>query len=907
LSKERKLLTQKQITEHSKHADTSISRRDFLKLSATVGAVAALSELTFNEPLKTLVAGTAPTAVNEDKWIKSECRVCSTVDYINAHVVNGVINKIEGYPDPNRTRGKLCARGSAGYWFVYDPYRVKAPLKRTNPQKGIGVDPKWVEISWDEAYNTIAEEAKKVRAKNGSVWFSDYSRLSYSQGELYTGFKQAMIGDCYAIEMGMNWCGHVMHYLHRTAHGAFADNPDYQYCNYLIMFGSEEGFVYDSTQLAEFLTDAHDRGMKIVYVNPVMSTGMNTIDEWIPILPSTDGAFASAMLNVLIHELGIYDVDSIKKWTDGPYLVRADNGHYVRDTASNKPLVWDPVDNVAKTFDDPSIKDYAIEGTFTVGDARATPSWQLLKEAVKPMTPEWAEPITTVPAATIRRIANEWGQAAQVGSTIGIGGKQYPLRPVSLLYQGNAANHVHGFANGWSIMLLPMIVGALDVPGGTYNRDQTWVSPLCDMRWKTTKDGLIPHPDAAYTQLRARPYEYEYPPKGPELEEFLPFADHLGAVSVLTMSKPNDFWNAGQTHRVEFGYGHAYGLVSMYALNTVADILSDTPFLALSSIFMEEPTDFADIVLPDRVYLEEYQLKSGWLQQPVVEPLNPIPHIYDVWIEIADRTGCLYGKGGFNDQVNIAGRYKAEYKLDLNKKYTTEQIFDLICQNANGKGLDWWKENGGVPSIDHTMSTTLAVQRGIIEWYKKRNLRLPIYIELHKVVADQLKANMEKNGVSWNYEDFNTLPTWIPSHINTDTPPYDLIEVAYLQNTGGFMSTNANPWIAEIAEKLDPFALYVWINEETAKAKGIASGDLIWVESEYDKRQGYAKLSQTIHPNVIAVSRHFGKWAGNSVTKSLNEQHLGLPHQALRPDKLEYIDRLNATLENDVKVRVYKA
>ncbi len=195
----------------------------------------------------------------------------------------------------------------------------------------------------------------------------------------------------------------------------------------------------------------------------------------------------------------------------------------------------------------------------------------------------------------------------------------------------------------------------------------------------------------------------------------------------------------------------------------------------------------------------------------------------------------------------------------------------------------------------------------VYEWYKTKKQRLPIYVEVHKRVADQLRQTLEKNGVAWDYADYATLPTWIPSHIHTDTPPYDLIEIAYLQNTGGYMCTEVIPWLADIGEKLDPYGLYVWMNDNTAKNKGITNGDLIWVESEQDKRQGYAKLSQAIHPKVIAVSRHFGRWAGNSVVKDLNNRHLGLPHQAMRPDKLEYTDKLTDALENDVKVRVYKA
>jgi 3-isopropylmalate/(R)-2-methylmalate dehydratase large subunit len=48
----------------------------------------------------------------------------------------------------------------------YDPNRLKQPLKRTNPRKGIGVDPGWKEIGWDEALDEIAAVLRRVRAEN---------------------------------------------------------------------------------------------------------------------------------------------------------------------------------------------------------------------------------------------------------------------------------------------------------------------------------------------------------------------------------------------------------------------------------------------------------------------------------------------------------------------------------------------------------------------------------------------------------------------------------------------------------------------------------------------------------------------------------------------------------------------
>ena len=98
-----------------------------------------------------------------DQWIPSTCSLCYGLCSMRAHVVNGVVVKIEGNPDSAVGRGRLCAKGISGIMTMYDPNRVNKVLRRTNPVKGIGVDPGWKEISWEEALEEIVERLRKVR------------------------------------------------------------------------------------------------------------------------------------------------------------------------------------------------------------------------------------------------------------------------------------------------------------------------------------------------------------------------------------------------------------------------------------------------------------------------------------------------------------------------------------------------------------------------------------------------------------------------------------------------------------------------------------------------------------------------------------------------------------------------
>jgi anaerobic selenocysteine-containing dehydrogenase len=103
---------------------------------------------------------------SEEKWVKSHCQMCFNACPIEVHVKGAKAIKIKGDPDDPNTRGRLCARGLSGLTKLYDPDRLKAPLIRTNPEKGEGIDPKWKEASWEEALDLVAKKLKKIRLDN---------------------------------------------------------------------------------------------------------------------------------------------------------------------------------------------------------------------------------------------------------------------------------------------------------------------------------------------------------------------------------------------------------------------------------------------------------------------------------------------------------------------------------------------------------------------------------------------------------------------------------------------------------------------------------------------------------------------------------------------------------------------
>src|SRR3972149_11407100 len=112
-----------------------------------------------------MTAGTNLLKTRDDAWVPTSCALCYGSCSILAHRVDGVVVKIEGNPDSVVGKGRQCGKGVSGIMSHYDPNRLQVPLRRTNPKKGLDEDPRWKQISWDEALGEIATAL--LRAKSG--------------------------------------------------------------------------------------------------------------------------------------------------------------------------------------------------------------------------------------------------------------------------------------------------------------------------------------------------------------------------------------------------------------------------------------------------------------------------------------------------------------------------------------------------------------------------------------------------------------------------------------------------------------------------------------------------------------------------------------------------------------------
>jgi anaerobic selenocysteine-containing dehydrogenase len=901
----------------------TLSRREFMEIAGAVGALAGLAvvvpKIGFAQATNsTTTSSTTPnpkTGVPGEQIIPSSCNLCTATDLNLIHVVNGQPTYIEGNPNDANTRGALCTKGLDAIWKHYDPYRVKTYLKRTNP-KGMYNTGGWVEITQDEAFSAIqaAYQAAVAKGSSGNVFIAGGMPAKYGWNWWgvgnSSGFPAALKGPCTNIPFGMDWCGTTGHHLSLTSHAAWLSYPDWKLCNYCIEWGqtialSREGGM-PAPQGGNW-ANARARGMKVINIGPYMGSGAATADQWISIAPHTDGAFANAMLEVMLVELKQYDTGFIKTYTNGPYLIGPD-GLYVRDPTTNKPLIWDPVDNKAKTYDDKTIKDYALLGSFTVNGVTASPGLQMLVNSVVSFTPEWAEPITTVPAGTIRQVATDFLNAAQIGATININGVTYPYRPAATnMVMSSGVNYEHSVANCKSMELVNFVVGNVDVPGGH-------CTCMASGPRASGPDGMISFANGqsnlggftSISQVAAN--IAKWPPTDPALSEIFPLNSGVGTAIMVSMTNPTQYWGAGNK-TIDFAFLYATNpSLTMYDAPKMDKVFSNIKFMASDCLWINETADaFADIVIPGRATVEQYGYVAAGLPGaypqlclPACDPPTNIPHEHDLFSALASKLGILqaYNK-------SLLNALKAPYTFDVTQPISASDYMDLVCKSVWNQPLSYMMQNPIKMPID---------KYGGLDPYLvwASHGRLPLYWEHELEARNLLQSNLAKNNVTlqnedgtpWDFDDFQAVPTWIPSIDQKDTSPYNLILVAHCVTYHTVQAPT--PTGIEIASTMpDDFPLV--INTATAKSLGITEGDTITIESEIGKLNGVAHLSEGIHPSAVAVSRANSGWGANSLAKNLYANNRMISFQTIRPDKLSLIDKDSGALEDHIKVRVYKA
>jgi anaerobic selenocysteine-containing dehydrogenase len=492
-----------------------------------------------------------PFNFNDDGRVTSLCGVCPAGCGVQIYMADGEIQRqvpLRGHP-----QGSVCPRGMAAHEIVYSPDRILYPQRRIGP-RGEG---RFERISWDEAYDLIVERFHEILRRDGPEALAIYTGRGNFEFGLNETFAPSGTVESSANAVlfplgspnstGVGSLCYVSYGM-VAVHACFGDYlrnmyEDIEHADLILIWGENPATDSPPINLRR-IKDAQRRGAKVIVIDHRRSESAHALRaEWIGVRPGTDGALALAILQVLIAE-ELYDRDFVEKWTHG--------------------------------FDE-------------------------LRQYVQDFTPELVEPITHIPAESIRSLARRI--AASKGCSI--------LTYTGLEYSNTGLQAIR------ALWILQAVAGHLDVPGGKLFR----------MRNRFQLNRLLTKPPDKPLPVGAREYPLYYEVRNEAHAALLPQAILEGnpypvrsliisGASIITAWPNPDLWRRA---------------------------LSALDFLVVVNRFPTADAQYADLVLPATTLfeIESYMIYDGWVQlrQRVIPPLGEARNDYLIFAELARRLG----------------------------------------------------------------------------------------------------------------------------------------------------------------------------------------------------------------------------------------------------------------------------
>lgn len=596
----------------------ALTRKSFLKATGIVAGTAAIAG-----PASGLRALALEEAVGtaDEQVFYSVCGInCASEKCgVKVHVRDGKVVKVSSKDPVAAPKGlegyeygrRPCLRGRSHIQWLYHPERIKYPLRRVDgTERGAG---QWERISWEEAIEEIARKFNEYRKEFGtrSIGMSQSTgNLHAVQGGqgVFTRFENVaqVTHFDYCLDWGWAWGeGRVLGQMYSSHNNYW----DFKNSKTILIWGSN--ITESMIQFWRWVQEAHEGGTKLVCIDPRFSIAASKSDLWVPLRQGSDSALVQALLHVVI-EKGMYDREYLIAHTVAPFLVREDNGKFLRmsdlgvapeegpvDSVTKKPtlidsaVVWDPDADVGVPVDKCAAP--AIEGSYVVGGFAVTTAFDKLKQEVSDNTPEWAAELTGLDASLIEKLADMTADGP-CGVSIGFGFDRVD----------NCDVIAHGLAT------LLAITGNIAVPGGGICFPTNFQGTMINggMKWAS------PDPDKTRAQV---PWQCL-----PDILETGMFKGEPWPIKALLNVNGN--------------------LISMHTQQKdfLEKILPQIDFMVTHDSRMTDTCRYSDIVLPAAHYFEQEDLSpSDWLQicEKAVDPFFEAKDNVTFFTELATAMG----------------------------------------------------------------------------------------------------------------------------------------------------------------------------------------------------------------------------------------------------------------------------
>lgn len=832
---------------------TVLSRRGFLKAAAVTAAAVGTAAAIDSNFVEHAVADEAA----EVQQIHTACRACIQNCGVIATVKNGRVVKLEGDPADPMSAGRMCAKGLAGIQALYNPNRLKYPMKRAG-ERG---ENKWERISWEEAINTIADAIWELDQKGDSM------QLITSTGgggnpQFFSPIRFAGVNESNFFEPGCAQCylprNHAQPAINGTSDNSIADS-DSQEIYYednnakaYILWGTDPSQSCPASG-GRALAKLRAKGLKTVVIDPRFTPEATKADVWLPVRPGTDVALMLCWIKYIIDNEA-YDHDFVMKWTNLPYLINEETMLCYRADelgigAPEDYVVWDAKTNApaALTYPWNDDLDVVLDGEFEINGKKSRTGFRALKESAAEWTLEKAAEVCWLEADKIEEGVKIFIEASpESGICLGVATDQYE----------QSAQAAQGAT------ILDVIMGNIQRKG---NLTQTRPAATA-LTYLVHPFGMFgPHPIKMSDEQRARRLGYiEHKGLGhwfashiPTIREALEtgepyqpkiWMDRSGNKPIM-LGGANQFLAAAKNFEL---------IVHMYMYPT-----------AMSA-------EMADIILPTAEWLETAYITE---RMNVMLARQDIVHLYEavdetmIWSWLAF---AMAERGHERFQMACDPAIACQPGQPIGAYWKTyDEYKDYIaafCGGSFGRPDITWSEFAAMAPFEwmpadewrnHYEDYLVPGEDGKPKGFNTESKKCEAYLEQF--------VKLGRTGRVWGRADLD--PEMPPASVDyspvvyykepdesplTDTEyPYVLTEGRVPMYHHGTLRNS--PMMREIMPVAE-----CWLNPVTAAEVGVVTGDWVKLESRRGETHGKVRVTEGIAPGVVFQERFWNPELLNS-------------------------------------------
>ncbi len=860
-----------------------ISRRAFLKGAAGVAVGASLLR-----PSR----AKAKVTTKQIRYVPSVCNFCSTTCSIMVAVnPKGKAVKIEGNSKSSLNQGRICARGQTGLQLLYNPHRLKYPLIRVEGSKR--GEWKFRKATWDEVIDYIIKKLKDENIQPWEIampsgWFNCVFYMPVS-----LAFTLAY-GMPNIVASPMQHCVGSSHFGNDLVIGDFNIHDevlaDYDKADYILAALGNASMGGISTSRAVRFAKAVRRGAEVVILDPRLSETASRATKWIPIKPGTDLEFFLAMMSEMLNK-GYYNADFLKKHTNMPHLVFAENGQPVMeiDKKRNMPAKFYVYDENSKKivavpgYTNTNEKDITGKG---ISPALEIPAnvrfrgkkvitvFQLFRKQLSQFTPEWAEKITGVSASTIRAVAKGFGTAKHPVMDPGWHGSRYRnivlIRRVQTMIQALTGNidkeggwvfsgeHHEKVANFLRAMQKGEEVRPGEMPGmlfamallNLYGNPRSW------------KHGH-PHFSFAFSIVNEK--------EGKPAVLMPAFADWGLDEAVEGKLK----WLDGKPYQIKAFFINGNNPIrNFYTAERWKKFFThkNVKLIIVHDVLPTEAAAYADVILPSTTYLERDEpfvygngpnpdlMKTTRFK--VVEPLYDVksyPDVAMMWLEKLNLLDPFY-----EWMEKLFGLPAEHYKKVVSEEVRKGKSYNDALRKATEMLLE--KKHPGIMARMKKDGVVLIEKKE--EFLKKSALfyKLPAPTPSGRVEFYSYMMAMMVQQHGYN-EFIDPTIKYIPAEVTGKKIGENEFYFIYGKTpteSHASAATLDNKLLSFVNNLIDPLEKYgLWINSKVARKLGIKSGDLLEVVNTKTGQKIHiqAYVTEKVRPDTVFMPSSFGSEA----------------------------------------------